>query len=71
MTETIEDAMVHHERRSLDDFKAYFDRCKELRAKLAAAQTPEEVSEIEAELEKEKRAFNSENHIETAVKTND
>ena len=70
MITMVEDAMLHHTRRNFEAVGAHLKRCRELREKLNKAETPEEVAEIEAELEAERRAFNSMSQTETAVKTN-
>ena len=64
----IEDAMLRHDpKHGYEELRAYIKRCRELRKKMEDAKTPEEVAEIEAELEEQHRAFRSEHRTETAV----
>lgn len=64
----IEDAMVHYgPKGNFRALGAYLQRCKELREKLANAETPEEVDAIERELEECRKRY-MESKVETAVK---
>ena len=61
--------MLHHEpKHRYKDLRDYVRRCRELRAKLAKAQNPEEITAIQAELEEVRRAFLLKGQTETAVK---
>lgn len=67
----IEDAMVHYgPKGNFRALGAYLQRCKELREKLAKAQTPEETDAIERQLEEVRKRY-MESKVETAVMMND
>lgn len=56
--EYIEDAMIHREPRKLDNaVREFVKKCGELRERLDKAKTPEEISEIERELDECRKAF--------------